>query len=332
MIPDMVWVPGGEFSMGLSAETSGSVCSVDVASDAQPVHRVHVAGFWIDSTEVTNAAFAKFIAATHYVTVAERTPKPEDLPGVPPELLKAGGLVFRPPAEAVALTDPTAWWTYVPGANWRHPEGPASSIENRQNYPVVQIAYEDAAAYAAWAGKRLPTEAEWERAARGKRADELYPWGNELVPGGHWQANIFQGHFPYQNTAADGFAGLAPVASFSPNSFGLYDVSGNVWEWCSDWYRPDTYAREVQRAEATGGIVASPKGPAEAESMDPSEPGIKKRVQRGGSFLCTDQYCSRYMTGSRGRGAIDTSSNHVGFRCVKDADAPPAESKVTAHF
>lgn len=311
----MVWVPGGEFSMGTNDPTSG-VCGMgDPMGDARPIHRVYVGGFWMDATEVTNAEFARFVAATGYITVAERTPQAEDYPGADPAMLVPGSLVFFAPAHPVALDTPLAWWRYVPGANWRHPLGPKSSIIGHDREPVVHVAFADATAYAKWAGKRLPTEAEWEFAARGGQSGQRYTWGNELQPGGKWMANIWEGHFPDTDTGADGFRGIAPVGEFPPNAFGLYDLAGNVWEWCSDWYRPDTYDLEVK---ASGGkIVRNPQGPAQSMSFDPEEPGLPKRVQRGGSFLCTDQYCSRYVLGSRGKGAPDTGSNHLGFRCVR---------------
>jgi formylglycine-generating enzyme required for sulfatase activity len=307
----MVWIPGGEFSMGSDERTDGLCGGVDILPDARPVHRVYVDGFWMDATEVTNAEFARFVNATRYVTVAERRPRAEDFPGAPPELLVPGSLVFSPPKYAVPLDDPLAWWRYVPGANWQHPEGPGSDLRGRENHPVVQVAYEDAAAYAAWAGKRLPTEAEWEFASRGGHAGQRYLWGDELTRQGRWQANVWQGDFPQHNTQADGFSSTAPVASFASNSYGLFDMAGNVWEWCSDWYRPDTYKTEA------GVVTRNPAGPPANESYDPQEPGVTKRVQRGGSFLCSDQYCSRYLPGARGKGAPDTGSNHVGFRCVR---------------
>lgn len=319
----MVWIPGGEFSMGM-LDPRGEVCGgPDAMPDARPIHRVTVDGFWMDATEVTNRAFARFVRETGYVTVAERTPRAEDYPGAPPEALVPGSVVFAPPAGRVTADHPLLWWRYVPGANWRHPEGPRSDLTGREQHPVVHIAFEDAEAYARWAGKRLPTEAEWEFAARGGKAGELYPWGDELQPDGRWRANIFQGDFPRRNTRADGFAATAPVASFPANGYGLHDLAGNVWEWCSDWYRPDTYALDA--AKNDGGAVRNPRGPAAADSVDPQEPGVRKRVQRGGSFLCTDQYCTRYMVGSRGKGAPDTGSNHAGFRCVQDRILRAAE-------
>jgi formylglycine-generating enzyme required for sulfatase activity len=311
----MVWIPGGEFSMG-SDDPTREVCGgSDPMPDARPIHRVYVDGFWMDATEVTNETFARFVAATRYSTVAERKPRAEDFPGAPPEALVPGSVVFSPPTEAVPLGNALAWWRYVPGADWRHPEGPASDLKGREKHPVVHIAYEDAEAFAKWAGQRLPTEAEWEFASRGGLAGKRYTWGDELTPGGRWLANIFEGDFPHRNTSADGFASTAPAATFPANAYGLFDMAGNVWEWCSDWYAPDAFAHAI--AAAKGGVVRNPQGVTAAESFDPAEPGMAKRVQRGGSFLCTDQYCTRYMLGTRGKGAPDTGSNHVGFRCVR---------------
>ena len=307
----MVWIPGGEFSMGATAASEG-VCELHgVTRDALPIHRVYVDGFWMDKTEVTNAQFARFVKATGYVTVAERTPTAEEFPGAPPENLFAGSRVFTPVAAPVALDDHYRWWSYQRGASWRHPEGPGSSLKGREQYPVVQVAYEDAAAYAKWAGKRLPTEAEWEFAARGGLSGKLYAWGDDFLPGGKHMANTYQGKFPVKDTGEDGHAGLAAVGSYPPTGYGLYDIAGNAWEWVSDWYRPDYY----QRLASTGVVARNPLGP--ESSFDPMEPGEKKRVQRGGSFLCTTQYCTRYMVGTRGKGEASTGANHLGFRCVR---------------
>ena len=283
----------------------------DAMRDARPIHRVKVSGFWMDRTEVTNEDFAEFVAATGYVTVAERPPRPEDFPGAPPENLVPGALVFSPPDGPVPLTNHYVWWSYVPGAEWRHPTGPGSSLDGLDDHPVVQVAHEDAAAYAAWAGKRLPTEAEWECAARGGLAGNRYPWGDDFRPGGRFMANTWQGPFPAHNTAEDGFGATAPVGRFPANAYGLHDMSGNVWEWCSDWYRHDTYAT----AHAAAPLAADPSGP--TESFDPQEPHEKKRVLRGGSYLCSEQYCARYIVGSRGKAEPSSGCNHIGFRCVK---------------
>ena len=309
----MVWIPGGEFSMGTQAECEGMCALPGTSQDALPVHRVEVDGFWMDATEVTNEQFQKFIDATSYVTVAEQKPTVEEFPGVPPEALVAGSVVFAPVPQPVSLTGShIQWWSFVHGASWKHPTGPGSDLKGAAKHPVVHIAYEDAEAYAKWAGKRLPTEAEWEFAARGGEAGWLFAWGDELKPGGKFQANIYQGKFPVDgaDTGEDGFKGLAPVAQYRPNAYGLYDVAGNVWEWVSDFYRVDTYAARAQ----AGAVVKNPQGP--ASSHDPAEPGMVKRSQRGGSFLCTDQYCTRYVLGTRGKGDVRTSTNHTGFRCV----------------
>jgi len=311
--PGMVWIPGGEFSMGAEDPALGFCVIEQPMPDALPIHRVRVDGFWMDETEVTNAQFEEFVQATGYITIAERPLDPKDFPGVPASALKPGALVFTPTSGPVPLHDFTAWWRYVPGAHWRQPEGPGSSIVGREHHPVVHIAYADALAYATWAGKRLPTEAEWEFAARGGTHGQPYVWGRELKPKGHWMANLWQGPFPFGNTVEDGFRTTAPVRTFPANAYGLYDMSGNVWEWCSDWYRPDTYT-----ARARAGLAVNPDGP--ADSLDPAEPGVPKRVQRGGSFLCTDQYCSSYAVGARGRGDVSSGANHVGFRCVKSPE------------
>jgi formylglycine-generating enzyme required for sulfatase activity len=296
----MAWIPGGHFWMG-----------TDHMEDAQPVHQVEIKGFWMDRTDITNEQFARFAKATGYVTIAERPLNPKEFPNLAADELAAGSVVFTPPAHPISLENPLAWWQFVRGANWRHPDGPNSNLRGKENYPVVHIAWPDANAYAKWAGKRLPTEAEWEFAARGGLDRQNYVWGNELNPGGKWKANTFQGHFPNHNTSEDGYAGIAPVASFAPNGYGLYDMSGNVWQWVSDWYRPDYYAH----LNRDGSSVANPQGP--RDSFDPQEPGVQKRVQKGGSYLCTDQYCERYMPGARGKGDPETGTNHLGFRCVR---------------
>ena len=309
----MVWIPGGEFSMGAQDPPDMNPVAMQAAADSRPIHRVYVDGFFMDKTDVTNAQFAEFVKATGYVTIAEKTPTAEEFPGAPPENLVAGGVVFTPPAQPVPLNNHFQWWSYVKGANWRHPSGPTSSINGKDNYPVVQVAYPDAEAYAKWAHKRLPTEAEWEFAARGGLAGKPYVWGEKFRPDGKWMANTFQGHFPDKNTATDGFAGVSPVTQFAPNGYGLYDMAGNVWQWTTDWYRPDYYSQLAQ----AGGVARNPKGP--DSPFDPAEPNDKKKVHRGGSFLCTDQYCSRYMVGTRGKGEITTGTNHLGFRCISDA-------------
>ncbi len=293
----MVWIPRGKFSMGSAYEPF---------ADARPIHVVELDGFWMDRTTVTNRQFAKFVRATNYITVAERKPDPKDFPNVPAHALVPGSLVFTPPREPVGLGDHRRWWRFVPGACWDHPEGPSSDLQGREDHPVVHVCWEDAAAYAKWSGKRLPTEAEWEHAARGKLTQMPYVWGREFRPDGKYLANTWQGRFPNENTCDDGWERTSPVGSYPANGFGLYDMAGNVWQWCADWYQADYYARSPRR---------NPTGP--VNSRDPNEPGVPKRVQRGGSFLCSDQYCSRYMPGGRGKGAVDTGSSHVGFRCVK---------------
>lgn len=299
--PKMVWIPGGVFHRGSDNPTM---------RDAQPVHLVAVDGFWMDQTAVTNEQFSQFVKATGYTTVAERTPKAEDYPDAPPENLVAGSVVFNRSEGPVPLDNHLRWWAYIKGANWRHPEGPESDLRGRGKHPVVHVAWEDAVAYAKWAGKRLPTEAEFEFAARGGLDRKKFAWGNDLKPDGKWAANIWQGHFPYDNTAEDGFRATAPVGSFPANAYGLHDMAGNVWEWCADWYRPDYYAKLAAGPQP----VRNPQGP--SDSFDPSEPGTPKRVMRGGSYLCTDQYCTAYEAGARGKGAADTGTNHLGFRCV----------------
>ena len=294
----MVLIPSGKFWMG----------SDDGNPDEQPMHQISVDSFWIDQTEVTNEEFGKFIKETGYVTVAERKPDPRDFPNAPPEALVPGSVVFEPPAGEVPLDNHYIWWAYKPGANWRHPEGPESNLNGREKHPVVHVCWDDAVAYARWAGKRLPTEAEWEYAARGGLDRQPYVWGQEKTPGGQWMANIWQGRFPNQNTMADHFKYAAPVGSFPANGYGLYDMAGNVWEWCADWYRPDYYQHSPAR---------NPGGP--EDSLDPNEPGMPKRVMRGGSFLCSDLYCIGYRPSARMKSSPDTGLYHTGFRCVKSA-------------
>jgi len=313
--PDgMVWIPGGEFSMGSNVEDE-SLCSIKaVTKDAAPIHQVYVDGYYMDKTEVTNAEFEKFVKATGYITVAEQKPTREEFPTASEEDLVTGSVVFTPTPSAVNLNNFLQWWRYEPGADWRHPDGPQSTIKGKEKYPVVHVVYQDAAAYAKWAGKRLPTEAEWEFAARGGKTGNLYAWGNDLKPKGKFQANIFQGHFPIKDgdTGEDGFKGIAPTAQYAPNAYGLYDMAGNVWEWVNDWYSVDYY----KSLAASGNTVKNPQGP--DAYNDPNDPAEVKRVHRGGSFLCTDQYCTRYMVGTRGKGEIRSAANHLGFRCVKN--------------
>lgn len=307
----MVWIPGGEFSMGGVNPVGITEGGSEQMNDARPVHRVYVDGFYMDATEVTNAEFEKFVKATGYITVAEKKPTKEEFPDAPEESLVAGSVVFTPPSQKVSLKNYLQWWSYVKGADWKHPLGPNSDLTGKENFPVVHIAWEDAEAYCKWAGKRLPTEAEWEFAARGGKAGNLYAWGNQLKPDGKFMANTFEGSFPDNDNGADGFKGIAPVKQFQPNAYGLYDIAGNVWEWCNDWYRADYYQALAQQS-----ISKNPQGP--SDSYDPAEPNDKKKVQRGGSFLCTDQYCTRYMVGTRGKGEWRSGTNHAGFRCVMD--------------
>lgn len=320
----MIWIPSGEFAMGSTDPLA--------REDESPVHRVWVDGFWMDATEVTNAQFRAFVEATGYKTVAERsidweemkkqappgTPKPSD------EELVPGSLVFTPPDQPVDLRDWSQWWRWVDGACWKHPEGPGSTIEGRENHPVVHIAYEDAQAYCRWAGKRLPTETEWEFAARGGLDGKVNTWGD--APIDSTRANTWQGQFPHNNTLQDGYAAAAPAKSFPANGYGLYDMAGNVWEWCSDLYRRDTYAlraREIGPAD----VAVNPTGPADSfDSRNPYEPEV--RVMRGGSFLCHDSYCASYRPSARMASSPDTGLSHTGFRCVADAPAPGEKSNL----
>lgn len=305
---EMVLIPKGEYLMGGNNEQADP--------DEFPKHTVKVDQFWMDKHEVTNSDFEKFVKSTNYITVAEKKINWEQIkkqlpPGTPKpaeSLLLPGSLIFQPTAGPVPLDNVGQWWHWTLGADWRHPEGPNSNISTRMNHPVVHISWEDAKAYAQWAGKRLPTEAEWEWAARGGKNDPIYPWGNEPAEKSNKKANFWQGFFPYQNTSLDGFVGTAPVQSYEANGYGLFDMAGNVWEWCSDWYRFDAYEGKGQKI--------NPKGP--GTSFDPKEPYTPKRVIRGGSFLCNDSYCSGYRVSRRMKSSEDSGSSHTGFRCVRD--------------
>lgn len=313
----MTWVEGGEFSMGSDFRLA--------RTDEQPIHRVRVEGFWIDTTEVTNAQFREFVEATGYVTVAEKPPTVEEImeqlpPGTPPpkqEDLVAASLVFTPPNRPVPLNNVAAWWSWSPGADWRHPSGPDSSIEGKDDYPVVHVAWYDAVAYCEWAGKRLPTEAEWEYAARGGLDGKPFTWGDEPLSEEKPQANIWQGNFPNKNTVADGYETAAPVKQFPANGYGLFDMGGNVWEWTADWFRRDTYALRVKQIGKSS-VAVNPQGP--RESFDPNQPYTPQRSTRGGSFLCNDSYCSSYRPSARMGCSPDTGLSHTGFRCVKSQE------------
>jgi formylglycine-generating enzyme required for sulfatase activity len=309
--PRQIWIPGGEFRMGSDADLAWP--------DEKPAHLVRVDGFWMDETDVTNAQFRTFVEATGYVTTAEKPPDvneimrqlPPGSPPPPPENCVPGSLVFRKTAGPVDLRDFSQWQHWTPGASWRHPEGPESNIDGRDDHPVVHVSWDDAAAYAKWAGRRLPTEAEWEFAARGGLDGKPYVWGDDK-PGadGKWQCNIWQGKFPYENTAADGFERTAPVKSFAPNGCGLYDMAGNVWQWCDDWYDPQLYSRRAGQA-----AVVNPRELTCCSA--PGQASVLQRVQRGGSFLCCDDYCSRYRPSARHGCTPDTGASHIGFRCAQ---------------
>src|SRR5215204_1698428 len=306
----MVLITGGEFEMGADNDQS--------SEDEYPKHKVRVSPFYMDATEVTNAQFAAFVKSTGYVTTAEKKPNWEELKAtLPPgtakphdSLLVAASLVFRATDGPVNLRDYNLWWSWKAGANWKHPEGPASSIEKKSNFPVVHVSWDDAIAYCKWAGKRLPTEAEWEFAARGGLQNNVYPWGSEHINSGRPKANSWEGKFPHHNETKDGYFRSAPVKSFAPNGYGLYDMAGNVWEWCSDWYHADYY-KTIANTTST-----NPKGP--AKSFDPDDPYMQKKSMRGGSFLCNDRYCSGYRVARRMKSSPDTGLEHTGFRCVKD--------------
>jgi sulfatase modifying factor 1 len=304
--PNMVWIPGGTFRMG----------SNEFYPEESPIHEATVDGFWMDRHTVTNADFKRFVDATGHVTLAQRLPNPADYPGGLPELLASpGSVVFARPTQRVDLRNHFNWWTYVLGADWRHPEGPGSTIEGREDHPVVHVAFEDVEAYAKWAGKELPTEAEWECAARGGLESKRYAWGDEFAPGGKMMANVWQGDFPTENLLTDGFERTAPVGSFPPNAYGLFDMGGNVWQWTTDWYQ--THAKSAAEPCCSGGRV-NPNGGEASGSFDPCTPdlAIPRKVIKGGSYLCAPNYCLRYRPAARIAQPIDTSTGHVGFRCI----------------
>ncbi len=305
-LQNMTWIPAGRFQMG----------EINTVPDEFPPHNVELDGFWMDVTEVTNRKFKAFVDATGYVTTAERPPELRSIqPGselenvtILPEFNKPGSICSLQLGSRDDI-DPAkgaySWWQYLPGAEWKHPEGPDSSIEDRMDHPVVHVSWLDAQEFCKWAGKQLPTEAQWEYAARGGRSGQTYPWGEDRNPDGKWLNNIWQGAFPIEDKGEDGFTRTAPVKSFPPNDYGLFEISGNVWEWCTDYYQPEYYSESP---------VENPAGP--ATSFDPQEPGINKRIQRGGSFMCSDQYCVGYRVTARMKGEEDTGAFHTGFRCV----------------
>jgi formylglycine-generating enzyme len=301
---DMVWIPGGTFSMGSDRHYA----------DEAPVHRVKVDSFWIDIAPVTNRQFHRFVAATGYVTFAEIAPDPKDYPGALPNMLKAGAMVFEPPKRAVDLRNSHQWWTFKFGANWRRPYGPRSSISGLHDHPVVQVAYKDALAYAKWAGKDLPTEAEWEFAARGGLDETEFAWGNEFTPGGRQMANTWQGEFPHENLKLDRYERTSPVTAFPPNGYGVDDMIGNVWEWTTDWY---SLKHEANVSKACC-IPENPRGGREEASYDPNLDNIRipRKVLKGGSHLCAPNYCRRYRPAARHPEPVDTSTSNVGFRCI----------------
>jgi formylglycine-generating enzyme len=306
----MTWIPGGAFAMG----------SARFYPEERPVHRVSVDGFWVDDHPVTVGEFQRFVAATGYQTVAQRPLDPADYPDADPVLLVPGSLVFQRTSGPVDLRDYTNWWEYVPGADWRHPSGPGSGVRGRERHPVTHVAYEDAAAYAAWAGKDLPTEAEWEYAARGGLDGAVYAWGDEFAPGGRMMANTWQGQFPWQNLMTDGYEGTSPVGSFPANGYGLSDVTGNVWEWTRDYFTP-------RHSGDTGGACCAPHNPrvdSPAASGIFAGPGahLRRKVIKGGSHLCAPSYCLRYRPAARQSETVDTSTCHLGFRCVVRGDGP----------
>jgi len=306
----MAWIAGGSFLMGSNHHYP----------EEAPAHPVSVDGFWMDTHPVTNQQFHRFVSATGYVTLAEKPPRAEDYPGAIPEMLKPGSVVFHKPARPVSRFQHLIWWRYVLGADWRHPCGPDSGLDGKAQHPAVHISYEDAEAYAAWAGKELPTEAEWEFAARGGLEDAEFAWGDEFMPGGQIMANTWQGQFPWENLTCRGFEGTSPVGFFPPNAFGLFDTIGNVWEWTTDWYAPRhkvaPMADPMATPTATSGCCAGAQD-ARARSVEPGGLRIPRKVIKGGSFLCAPSYCRRYRPAARMAQPIDSAACHLGFRCVK---------------
>ncbi len=300
---DMAWVPGGTFLMG----------SADFYPEERPVHRVSVSGFWMDEHAVTVAEFRRFVRATGYVSLAERAPDPAEYPGAAPEILVPGSLVFTPPDRPVSLSDPRRWWSWIPGAQWRRPEGPGSTLNGRERHPVIHVAYQDAAVFAAWAGKGLPSEAEWERAARGGLHAATYSWGNVLYPGGQVMANTWQGRFPWENLMTDGYRRTAPVGQFPPNGYGLCDMTGNVWEWTCDFFTPAHGAASPACCVPDNPRVETPE---RSYSWQQADAHIPRKVVKGGSYLCAPDYCLRYRPAARQGQAVETSAAHLGFRCV----------------
>ncbi|MGY1530980.1 formylglycine-generating enzyme family protein [Luteimonas sp. A649] len=302
--PGMVWIPGATFRMG----------SDHHYPEEAPAHPVKVDGFWMDATPVTNAQFRRFVEATGHVTFCETAPDASDYPGADPSMLIPASVVFVPPTHRVSLVNHYQWWQFVPGADWRHPLGPCSSIDGCDDHPVVHVAHVDVEAYVQWVGKQLPSEAEWEWAARGTGADTEFAWGDELAPGGRHLANTWQGEFPWQNLAEDGHVGTSPVGTYPANAHGLSDMIGNVWEWTSDWYSQ----RHAEPAAKACCIPSNPRGGARDASFDPAQPHIRipRKVMKGGSHLCAPNYCQRYRPAARMSQPVDTSTSHLGFRCV----------------
>jgi len=314
----MVWIPKGSFWMG----------SNDGKPNERPAHSVSLDGFWIDSHPVTNQQFAQFVQETGYVTFSERELDPKDFPGVPKDKLVSGSAVFKQPKKPVSMNNYLNWWEYVPGASWKHPEGAGSNLKGRENHPVVHVTYEDALAYAKWSGKQIPTEAQWEYAARGGMDKKTYTWGNKPKHLKKKMANIWQGDFPYKNKNIDGYTGTSPVKSFPANEYGLYDMAGNVWEWTQDWYHPDYFKFSPKK---------NPIGVEKERSLDPNELGVPKRITKGGSFLCSEKYCTGYRPSARMASDPKTSLSHTGFRCVvnpnkKQASLAPIKRNFLAAF